>query len=105
MLIFFFFCMSEMVMGLHCKGQVGVEVVKFWLSKDNGELIGHILSTTLCFWISLSLVIWEMGIYIYFSGFLGTCKCFRTNKYAQTLYATLFILAAPFIPSPGLWAL
>ena len=44
-------------MGHGHREYVGVGAVKFSLSQDQGEMVDHRLSTTLCFWISLSLVI------------------------------------------------
>lgn len=91
----FVFLTVEVVMG-HGHRNMWGESCEIQFISGLREMTDHGLSTTLCFWVSLSLVIWKMGIYIDFSGVLRAWKCFTQ----QVPINYLFILCRQPVSSP-----
>lgn len=92
----FFFFNSGGGDGPRPPGICGCENCEIQFISGLGEMIDHGLSTTLCSWISLSLVIWKMGIYIDFSEVLRAWTCFTQ----QVPINYLFILCCQPVSSP-----
>lgn len=63
--------MSEVGMGLCCKEQVGVDIVKFWLSKDYREMMVTFIAPP-CVSRQSQVGHLRNGDLIYLSRFLGT---------------------------------